>query len=93
MKLVLYENPAGWGMGGRAGTRAKVACTPQPPRHCAHVISEPTRDGVGCGEMIPATLLGHGAKINSQFISPCIPVAVHKHFLVSPTHCRKNLTA
>src|SRR6266571_7192601 len=38
---------------------------------------------------IPLLTLRHGAKINSQFINPCIPVAVHKHFLVSPTHCRK----
>ena len=49
--------------------------------------------GMSMGFGLSAFLLRHGAKINSQFISPCIPVAVHKHFLVSPTHCRKNLTA
>ncbi len=35
----------------------------------------------------------HGAKINSRCMSPGIPVAVHKHFVVSPTHGRKHLTA
>jgi class 3 adenylate cyclase/tetratricopeptide (TPR) repeat protein len=37
--------------------------------------------------------LGHGAKIISPFIRPCILVSVHKHFLVNLTHFLKHWAA
>jgi hypothetical protein len=44
-------------------------------------------------KLCPYFRLGHGAKIISQFIRPCILVSVHKHCLVNLPHFLKNLAA